>query len=82
MQSRWVDRDRTNGIVWTVIRAGFVDWQKLNKCESDFRSPINELPQCAEIADSEVVLSSQRKQRHEYTSDLFVRRQIHEENDE
>ena len=76
MQSRWLDRDRTNGIVRAVIRAGFVDWQKLNKCESDFCNPINELPQRAEIADSQIVLAAQRKKRHEHTSDLLFRRQI------
>ena len=55
MQSRWLDRHCTNGIVWAVIRSGFVDWQKLNKRESDFCNPINKLPQRAEIADSQIV---------------------------
>ena len=82
MQSRWLDRDGTNGIVWAVIRAGFVDWQKLNKCESDFCNPINKFPQRAEIANSQIVLAAQRKKRHENSGDLFFGRQIHEENDE
>jgi len=77
MQSRWLDRHRTDGVVWAVITAGFIDWQKLNKRETDFRNPINKLPQRAEIADSEIVLSSQRKQRYENSGDLLFRRQVH-----
>jgi len=82
MQSRWVDRDGTNGIIRAIIRAGFVNWQKLNKGESDFCNPIDELPQCVEIADSQIVLSSQRKKRYENSSDPFLRRQFHQKNDE
>jgi hypothetical protein len=58
LQSCWLDRHRTNGIVWAVIGARLVDWQQLNKRESDFRNPINKVPQRAEIADSQIVLSS------------------------
>ena len=82
MQRRWLDRHRTNGVVWTVIGSRFVDRQKLNKREADFCDPINKLPQRADIADSQIVLSSQRKKRHKHTSNLLVRRQIHLATDE
>ena len=82
MQSRWLDRHGTNGIVWAVIGAGLIDWQQLNKRESNFRNPINKLPQRAEVADSQIVLPSQRKQRHENASDLLLWGQIHQKNDE
>src|SRR4029453_838935 len=82
VQSRWLDRHRADGIVWAVIRSGLVDWQKLNKREPDFCNPINKLPQRAEIADSQIVLSSQRKKRHENPGDLLFRRQIHLATDE
>ena len=72
MQSRWLDRHRTDGVVGAVIRSGFVDWEKLNKRESDFCNPINKLPQRAEIADSQIVLSAQRKQRHENSSNFLL----------
>src|SRR5919106_3848499 len=80
MQRCWLDRQRTNGIIWAVIRSGFVDWQKLNKRETDFRNPINKLPQRAEIADAKIVLPAQRKKRHEHSSNLLFRREFHQEN--
>src|SRR5262245_10053031 len=81
-QGRGLDRHRTDRVIWAVIRSGFVDWQKLNQGESDFCNPINKLPQRAEIADSQIVLTPQRKQRRENSSNLLFRRQVHQNNDE
>src|SRR4030095_7064878 len=60
-----------------VISAGFVDRQKLNKRETDLCNPINKLPQRADISDSQIILSAQRKKRHENSGDLLFGRQVH-----
>jgi hypothetical protein len=78
---RWLDCHGADAIVWAVIRSRFVDWQKLNKLESDFCDPINKLPQRTEITDSRIVLSSQREQWRENSSDLLFWRKIHQEDD-
>jgi hypothetical protein len=47
-----LDRHCANRVVRAVVGAGLIDRQELNKLESDFRGPIDELSQRAEIADS------------------------------
>jgi hypothetical protein len=48
----------------------------LDKLESNLCDPIDKFPERADIADSQIVLSAQRKQRHEHARNLFLRRKI------
>jgi len=77
VQRRWLDRNRTDGVVGAVISSDLVNRQELDKFKSDSCGPIDELASRRDIANSEVVFSAQRKQRCENSSDLFLRRQIH-----
>ena len=77
MKRRWFQGNRANRVIRTVIAAHFIDRQNLNQPEPDLRRPIDELPEPLEIADAQVVLRAQRKQRRQHSGNLLFRRQIH-----
>ena len=63
-------RDCADRVVRTMIAAHFIDRQELDELEPDPRRPINELPQRLQIADAEIVLAPQGKQRCQNARDL------------
>ena len=70
-QRRWLDRHGADRVVWTVVGSGLVNGQKLDKFESHFCDPINKLAQRRDIADSQILLAAQGKQRYENACDFF-----------
>ena len=65
------DRHRADRVVGTVVAADFVNRQQLDKFESTFRQPVDELPQRRDIANPKIVFAAQSKERRQNTGDLF-----------
>jgi hypothetical protein len=61
IERRRLERHRANGIVRTVIRAGFVDRQQLHAPVAQSRRPSDELPQRRHIATAKVMFTAQGK---------------------
>ena len=74
MQRGRLDGDRADCVVWAVVAAGFIDWQKLHEPETGLRGPIDKLAQRRDIADPEIVSPAQTKKRRENPGDLFFGR--------
>ena len=78
-----LDRHGANGVVWAAVDSRLVDRQELDKLQSNFRCPVDKLPQRTDVTDPQIVRPAQRKQRHEHSRDLFFGRKIHpQKNDE
>jgi hypothetical protein len=77
VQGRRFQSDGTDRVVRAMIAPHLIDRQNLDKPEPDLRRPIDELPQTFQIADAEIALRAQGKERRQYSRDLLLRRQIH-----
>ena len=73
MQRGWLDRHCADCVVGAVVGPGLINRQELDKLESNLCDPIDKFPECADITDSQIILSAQRKQRHEHARNLFLR---------
>src|SRR6266567_534160 len=76
------DRHRANCVVGTVVAPHFIDRQKLDELESNVGGPVDELAQNRDVADAKISLTAQTEKRRKNPRDLFLRRQIHADNDE
>ena len=79
MQCHRLNRHRADRVVRRIIPADFVDRQQLHHAKANLARPLNELAQRRDIADAEIIFSSQSKQRCENTCHLVFRRQIHDQ---
>src|SRR5205809_196192 len=82
MQRGWLERARAYCVVLTVIVAGLVYRQTLNRTETDVLAPLDEHSQRGDVDDAEIVVPQQREQRSEHAGNAILGREVHEENDE
>src|SRR5689334_3429407 len=77
MERSRFNRHGADCVVGAVVRAHFIDWQQLDQFESNLRRPINEFTEHSDVADSQIIFTSQPKQRRQNAGNLFIRGQIH-----
>src|SRR5690348_1976916 len=77
MERSRFNRHGADCVVGAVVRAHFIDWQQLDQFESNLSRPINEFTEHSDVADSQIIFTSQPKQRRQNAGNLFIRGQIH-----